>query len=595
VTRLAALNGQQLPPRAWGAFGAARGVVVALDGHGLEALAQALRLLAAQLPRGLHSVAVCWAGSSKPLQELLRTRQAVAAAVGGFLQQLLAQPCAAGLQRLQLLNGVAVGPRAAASLQQGLPGLQQLELAVLPPQLEVEPATLPGLPCTIQDLTIHPSNVALAPAALQACCARLRSLRLELCDPQQLPAGARSIIGRCTRLQQLHVQLHPTSSAGCQQALGEVLAGASGLPRLQAFLAPQLDVAAAAPGSGGGWACLAQMPALQQLQLGRVALAGGSAAAAACLPSVQRLLARDISLPPAGEAAGVLARALPGLRSIRIGAARSSHGAIASALQRHGRLEELELRSAEPWQQLLPRAPWPPGRPLHSMPRLRVLVLHGDARLQEPDCVLQDAAGCPQLQQLSIRPASHGGRFFQHGSSAWFGATGVAALARGACRDTLQMLELVHAERAALEEHALHLPALAASDVALLLQGGLPRLRELSVELRLEAAQLAADEAGGGAGAAAAVAQAQPAARQSRPSSSFRAMQRRAAGAGSSKDLDMGRVEALLPRWVARQLAAQGAREVTGLRVVRDGSSSAPHRVVQGSAGPCQLALYVQP
>jgi hypothetical protein len=83
--------------------------------------------------------------------------------------------------------------------------------------------------------------------------------------------------------------------------------------------------------------------------------------------------------------------------------------------------------------------PWPGRSPLRSMPRLRSLRLLGGVDARVLGALLQDAAGCAQLQELELvadeLDSASGG---PAEPSSW--EHGLLALARGAARLSLRRL-----------------------------------------------------------------------------------------------------------------------------------------------------------
>jgi hypothetical protein len=126
-----------------------------------------------------------------------------------------------------------------------------------------------------------------------------------------------------------------------------------------------------------------------------------------------------------------------------------------------------------------PLQPWS-EQYLRSMPQLRALEL-SDVQPELLGALLEDAAGCGQLQELRVATSNS----TMGTSSSWAGQ-GLAALASGPCRYSLRSIII----RFSGHDDTARVAASLAQAAPLLLPGALPQLRELQLDVRVHAASL---------------------------------------------------------------------------------------------------------
>jgi hypothetical protein len=157
------------------------------------------------------------------------------------------------------------------------------------------------------------------------------------------------------------------------------------------------------------------------------------------------------------------------------------------ALSGHPCLQDLTLRESGtymPWQ----------GQPLQSLPRLRRLRVLG-AGAPQLASLLQDAAGCAQLQELELELGKEWASAYEARSWAEAAAAswvaGLQALCSGACSASLCKLQVLAHRRevAPSQPEAVCRGAAAPAAAQVLLavqQGRLPQLQELVLDVAVE-------------------------------------------------------------------------------------------------------------
>jgi hypothetical protein len=485
VRRLRTRHGV-LPAEAWAAFPAANGLVIDL---------------------GFHSTAALLPGLPERVEGL-----SIESSTDAFLLQLLSAPLA---QRLRHLKAYRVLPETARRLLAGLPRLQRCELSLC----WSGPVLLSQFPAELQQLDLGDMQGARScriDCAALAACTQLDSFSIEALVDQL--EGLSAFLQAAHGLEHLDLQLwrrevspyggYVRSQAELTDTEWQLLAA---MPRLQSLYMREAQATAAQwrlPGAmpslqslylpcaeltAAQWEALAATPSLRELDLATIELASGASPAAA----LTKLSASRLQLPE-GAPPGMLATLLPRLRHIDLHAQDDSRLDVVAALRGHPALEQLDIgfdsHSGLPEQQ----QPWPAGV-LSSMPQLRTVRLEG-MRCRGIDALLQDAAGCPQLEALQVRLATfcsetmHKERLQEPATDA-----GLAALAGGACRDTLRRLVLdTQAWSFGRVRYAFHFKrrqqappmrpdpgaSFSVAAVAQLL-GALPQLQELQADVQL--------------------------------------------------------------------------------------------------------------
>lgn len=343
-----------------------------------------------------------------------------------------------------------IDAEAAELILDSVKSLREAELHVVcmyyPPSSEEPDESLPTVWKPQADLShlrhlglvVH-SDSSIDLAGL-ASATRLQSLRLESGDDNKQPvatnfAALRSLQG----LTQLSIYCL-VLGLGEQEA-----AGISALRGLRSLVLPSTDVTLET------WDVLAGLPELEELEAS-VTLGQGSQPMAALrrLGGASTMVAAVyMRLDYEGQGAqlaGCLARQLPQLRELRgFGAMRE----VALGLRGHSSLQRLHFGDVVGWN-----SHWPAGL-LSSLAAVECLELTSDSI---GDGLLADVAQCSRLTLLDM-------------CRGMVTSAGLAVLAAGPCRDSLQRLEML-------------CQPLYPAEAALLLRGSMAQLRDVVVFLR---------------------------------------------------------------------------------------------------------------
>ncbi len=389
VRRLRAEHGH-LPAEAWEVFSDATGVVVQLDE--LDGRWEAhLPHLDSSLP-----------GRLEALEFSIAWRVPQHAAVGAFLQRLLDHPCAQRLKHLDA-SQASLAPGITRALLAHLPSLERCSLTVGAPVRQGEQTAITGtvvridaFPAQLQQLSLRNwSSEIKVDAAGLAACSGLTSLELALGEAQLDSTAA--IMSACRQLHSLQL---PLISIGPEQWKQLAL----GLPRLEELVVLCLELLPSSPPAPG----LTSLSATMGLGAGAGAAEADAWRIGAHLPALQKLEVSYSSELP--SAASGLLRAL------------HDHPALAELCMIGDRVPVF--------------AAWPQPGVLTSIPHLRKLEVE-DCGCLDLDVVLEHAAMCPQLEELSALLVP------DVVPRVAVGAAGLAALAAaGACRGSLRRLVL---------------------------------------------------------------------------------------------------------------------------------------------------------
>jgi hypothetical protein len=352
-----------------------------------------------------------------------------------FAQALVASVCCSNLLSVKLSSGLLT-PAATDAILQGLPRLQEARLyisnykAPAPGQHAWRPQAqscqhlrlldisysgpgrlsldLIGLSSATQLHCFSASNATSATslAALQAL-TNLQHLDL---SSAPCPAASWAVLAKLPKLDTINMQsleMNASAPAAVVTRLRartkvRLLHDEAQLPGCLARQLPQLQHLLRAPSvplSAAAWALLVALPGLHKLEVRRVSVDAAAPAAA----SLSSLLCWELNLEhTAQQLRGCLAWQLPQLQHLRVSEANAM--ALAEALTGHQQLQQLctEYYSHDSGS---------------------------DAGMAHN--VLADLASCSRLQELELAcPA------------AVVTAAGLAALAAGACRETLRALRL---------------------------------------------------------------------------------------------------------------------------------------------------------
>lgn len=417
--------------------------------------AQAADLLLRQLP-SLQQLTMAVHGGSSPNTNSLWSFRASSAAAAGPTS-LAHFP--SGLQSLKLATSMPLAPAALAGCTQ----LTQLQLhALWQPTRQQQAGTAAGpllslqLPGSLRELLLHTAALSIDVAAAAPAAQQLTRLSLATASGKiGLALLAASSIGQLTRLQEmeLHVQL-----SSRDPELADAAAQLSQLSRLRSFATKTVACGFQL------WQQLASLPNLQQLKCDRLLIGMLDAAPL----RITHLAATALETPLVTLQPGGLVPLLPELR----------HASFRKVYLRPNRSPCYGL-SGHPSLQHLESGAWGTslgGLQCSSLPQLQ----HVGMMLPSSDCLqaLQQLSSCSRLQELQLelfQPSRSPCEVVRHG--------GLRVLLDAPCSGSLRRVQILCC---LWEPVAVPFPLVfTMAQVAALLAGGLPLLRELATDVEL--------------------------------------------------------------------------------------------------------------